>query len=142
MEKKKGIEGSLTVEMSLLFPIIVFVIVSVLLFNLYICDIVGARAYLYQYSITNSCENMEIEEVKQELLQELEKQMLVAKISQIRIQEQQDEWSVSVKTLVDIGFLEIKKESTINYKMQTVDKRSFLVKSKVLIDTIEDVKGE
>lgn len=142
MEKKKGIEGSLTVEMSLLFPIIVFVIVGVLLFNFYICDIVGARAYLYQYSITNSCENMEIEEVKQELLQELEKQMLVAKISQIRIQEQQDEWSVSVKMLVDIGFLEIKKESTINYKMQTVDKRSFLVKSKVLIDTIEDVKGE
>ena len=47
----KKYEGNITIEMSLIFPIIIVIIATMIMCSFYLSDLVSIRAVLYKYDI-------------------------------------------------------------------------------------------
>lgn len=134
-------EGSVTVEMSILFPIILFVILTVLLFTFYVNDIVCIRATVNQYAVIANNLNKTNNDIVKELQEELKEVPLIVKVKEIQADKKENKTKIKVKISFKSGFWNMDRHDTINVTMHSEDNTSFVVKAKVLFDIAEEIKG-
>lgn len=134
-------KGSFTVELSLLFPIILFVIVTILVFALYVNDLVCVRAFVNRYVLTANELNKADDEIVKELQEELENKILVVSIKNLEAEQQKNKTKISVDVNFKFGILNIDRQDVVTVTVPAQDIPFFVVKAKVLIDTAEKLKG-
>lgn len=135
-------EGSFTVEMSILFPVILLVIVTMISFAFYINDLVCIRATVNRYAAAADNRGKTVDEIIGELQAELEKETLITDIKRIRAEDKKSKTEIGIDIHFKLGFWKIDKNNVINVTMHTEDTVSFIVKAKVFMDIAEYIKGD
>lgn len=135
-------EGSFTVEMSILFPIILLIIVTMISFAFYINDLVCIRAMVNRYAASTDNRGKTVDEIIRELQTESEHETLIVDIKRIRVENKKGKIEIGIDVHFKLGFWETDKNNVINVTMQTEDTTSFIVKAKVFMDIAEYIKGD
>lgn len=136
-------EGSFTVEMSMLFPIILFVIVAMLFFVFYINDLVCIRSVVNRYTVTlDNNRDKTGDEIVNELLEELKDETLIVNIKDIKIDKQRSKTVIRIDINFRFGYWRIDKNNAINVNIHTEDNISFIVKTKVFMDIAKSIKEQ
>lgn len=56
---KKRLSGQITIEVSIVFPIIMMVVASLIYFSFYVHDVITIKSYVYSAGIENASEDLE-----------------------------------------------------------------------------------
>lgn len=135
-------EGSFTVEMSILFPVILLVIVAMLSLAIYINDLACIRATVNRYAVSQNNKGKSVDEIIKELQTELESETLIVDIKKIRAENKKSITDIGIDIQFKFGIWKIDKNNAINVSMHTEDAISFIVKAKVFIDIAGYIKGD
>lgn len=136
----KEYDGSVTVEMALVFPIVVFVVVSIMMMSFYMSDLVCVRTKIYEFGILYGKENTTEEELKIKLQKDLKNQMIVANLKSVRVKRMDHKMKMSVSIGYDFKYFVIKKQDTINADIVSENSKEYLIRQKVIIDAVKDIK--
>lgn len=139
MRINNKLKGSITVEMCIVFPIIVFVIFVLSIASVYYSDVVSARAYLEKKIVRNLEENKDIKDIENEIYNELQSLTIIADFKNLKFYEANNEVRINVDISSKIDLLNIKFNNTIDVKIYEEDNRSYVVKNKVVFDNLQDV---
>lgn len=139
MRINNKLKGSITVEMCIVFPIIVFVMLVLSIASVYYSDVVSVRAYLEKKIVRNLEENKDIKDIENEIYNELQSLTIIADFKNLKFYEANNEVRINVDISSKIDLLNIKFNNTIDVKIYEEDNRSYVVKNKVVFDNLQDV---
>ena len=137
---KKEYKGSVTIEMSLLFPIVVFVIIVVMLMSFYVSDIVSIRAKIYEYCAMQEESDKTESEIKNELQKKLKDYTIIAEIKSVNVKRKNDKLEMSVKIEYDFGYFNMHNKDTISAVTYSENTRDYIIRQKAIIDAVKDIK--
>ena len=89
----KKYEGNITIEMSLIFPIIIVIIATMIMCSFYLSDLVSIRAVLYKYDIYGKG----TDEIKNEIYNEICSSVIVAKPRDVVVGNGEEECEIIAK---------------------------------------------
>lgn len=133
-------KGSITVEMTLIFPIIIMVISLVILFSMYISDVVCVRENLEEYAITNCNIKNTNDSIKSDINKRLKNDTLISKINSIDVNDSKNKKVINVNMVANMIFFNMKFEEEINVKMENKNNKDYLIRVKVITDTFNSTK--
>lgn len=143
IRKLKGYqEGSFTVELSMLFPIIILVIAAIMVFTLYMNDMVCIRTSVNRYILNVAEQDKTDREIEALLQEKLKNQTLILNVKNVESDELKHKKRISVNVDFKFNFLNIDKRAAITVTTNTGDITSFLRNAKVFMDITENLKGE
>lgn len=126
----------------MLFPIIILVIAAIMVFTLYMNDMVCIRTSVSRY-ILNVAEQGITDRELEELLQEnLKAQTLILTVKDVESDELKHKKKFSVNVDFKLGFFNIDRQAVVTVTTNTEDITSFLINAKVFMDMTENLKGE
>ena len=132
----KKYEGNITIEMSLIFPIIIVIIATMIMCSFYRSDLVSIRAVLYKYDIYGKG----TDEIKNEIYNEICSSVIVAKPRDVVVGNGEEECEIIAKIGYSQGFFNISRDDVIKVKKYQLDNHKFIIKEKVVADTIIRIK--
>ncbi len=139
--KVKALEGSITLELSLLFPIIFFSVMSIIYMIFYVSDIINIRSMLQQYAISESMIYKTQENIKNDLYSRLNGEMFIVNITDIDVNKNDNITNVDVGVNMEGNFFGIFMQDRIKTDVYNESNRQYIVRIKALIDTIEVIGG-
>ncbi len=131
----RRLKASVTVEAAFIFPIVVFVIITILLMALYVSDVVGVRAIVQKYSVTGCDSDISAEKLAAKMEGEIRNSLLVADLKTVKASDKDSSRSIEVEIAIQLGFFNIYKKDTIKEKMYVENNRQSITKQKIIIDT-------
>lgn len=136
----KQMSGSMTVEMSMLFPLIIIVISSMLLFAFYMNDIVCVRASAQEYGIIANTSDKSKEDLENEFYDSIKRETIVADIKNVKVNKSSN--NVKITTVLSFGLpvFSISRIDEISVIMHEKSNKDYIVYAKVAIDTISRLK--
>lgn len=134
---KKHLSGSMTVEMSMLFPVIIIVILAIIMFVFYINDVICVRAAAQKYGIISNTDEKSESEIYNEYMKNIKSDVIIAQIRSVDIKK--DDEKTNIKTVLGfkLPIFNIRKSDNINVTMYDKDNRSYIVRAKIAMDMIE-----
>ncbi len=137
----KQMSGSMTVEMSMLFPLIIIVISSMLLFAFYMNDIVCVRASAQEYGIIANTSDKSKEDLENEFYDSIKRETIVADIKNVKVNKSSN--NVKITTVLSFGLpvFNISRIDEISVIMHEKSNKDYIVYAKVAIDTISRLKN-
>lgn len=133
---KRYLSGSLTVEMSMLFPIIIMVILTIMMLFFYMNDIICVRAAAQQYGIICNTDEKSENEIYSEYMNRIKADVIIAKIKSVDIKKDDEKTNIKTSMSFELPIFNIRKSDNINITMYDKDNRMFIVRTKVAIDTV------
>ncbi|MCI5602805.1 MAG: TadE family protein [Lachnospiraceae bacterium] len=133
---KRYLSGSLTVEMSMLFPIIIMVILTIMMLVFYMNDIICVRAAAQQYGIICNTDEKSENEIYSEYMNRIKADVIIAKIKSVDIKKDDEKTNIKTSMSFELPIFNIRKSDNINITMYDKDNRMFIVRTKVAIDTV------
>lgn len=133
---KRYLSGSLTVEMSMLFPIIIMVILTIMMLVFYMNDIICVRAAAQQYGIICNTDEKSENEIYSEYMNRIKADVIIAKIKSVDIKKDDEKTNIKTSMFFELPIFNIRKSDNINITMYDKDNRMFIVRTKVAIDTV------
>ena len=115
---KKHLSGSLTIEMSMLFPIIIMVIVH--------------KQTDYEWASWEKSEN----EIYSDYINRIKADVIIAKIKSVDIKKDDEKTNIKTSLSFELPIFNIRKSDNINITMYDKDNRMFIVRAKVAMDTV------
>lgn len=135
----KRFRGSITIEMSYVFPIILIVILIMGILSLYLSDIVSMRAYLQTYICVEVKSDKTEETMENELKNNLKDYTYITKVTDIHVIKEKD--ILKVKVNLSSKIMDIILNDSMEVKGYIENNREYLVKTKVFIDSIKGMGG-
>lgn len=133
-KKIKTERGSITIEMALLFPLVIFVIMFFIMSTYYLQDIISIRAYLSGNELEEITESE-----KNELYQEVKNLTTVVDVRDINLTETNHGYQIVVRTKLHIPFWKFLSTDSIEVNIEKKSNYQDIIKEKVIIDTVNDV---
>lgn len=137
----KRFRGSITIEMTYIFTIILMVILIICTLSLYLSDIVSIRVYLQGYVCVEAESNKSEGEMENEIKKELKNYTYIATVTNVDIKKDNDKVKVNVSFNPSIKMININVDDSIEVIGYIENNRKYIVKTKVLIDAIKDMGG-
>ncbi len=136
---KRNLSGSLTVEMSMLFPIIIMVIFTIMMLIFYMNDIICVRSAAQQYGIICNTDEKSENEIYSEYMNRIKADVIIAKIKNVDIEKDDEKTNIKTSLSFELPIFNIRKSDNINITMYNKDNRMFIVRTKVAMDTVNIV---
>lgn len=132
-------EAVYTVELSILFPIIIFAVLAGIYFGFYVHDMAVARAVVNQFCIESVGQDISEKELIYDIKLEMESKMILGQIHSIDAYNTKKENGIIVKINYKILFWNINKSETIQSVQNKTNISDYIRKVKVVADEIEGV---
>lgn len=132
----KSYSGSITIEMSMLFPIIILVIFTMMILVFYVNDIICIRASAYKYGILSSTDEKSEDEISKEFMNNIKSEVIIAKIKNIEIEMDNDRTKIKTTIGFELPVFNIVKSDSISVTMYNKDNRKYVVRTKVAMDIV------
>ena len=133
---KRQLSGSLTVEISMLFPIIIMVILTIMMIVFYMNDIICVRAASQQYGIICNTDEKSENEIYSEYMNRIKADVIIAKIKSVDIKKDDEKTNIKTSLSFELPIFNIRKSDNINITMYDKDNRMFIVRTKVAMDMV------
>lgn len=133
---KKHLSGSLTIEMSMLFPIIIMVVLTIMMLVFYMNDIICVRAVAQQYGIICNTDEKSENEIYSDYINRIKADVIIAKIKSVDIKKDDEKTNIKTSLSFELPIFNIRKSDNINITMYDKDNRMFIVRAKVAMDTV------
>lgn len=133
---KKHLSGSLTIEMSMLFPIIIMVVLTIMMLVFYMNDIICVRAATQQYGIICNTDEKSENEIYSDYINRIKADVIIAKIKSVDIKKDDEKTNIKTSLSFELPIFNIRKSDNINITMYDKDNRMFIVRAKVAMDTV------
>lgn len=133
---KKHLSGSLTIEMSMLFPIIIMVVLTIMMLVFYMNDIICVRATAQQYGIICNTDEKSENEIYSDYINRIKADVIIAKIKSVDIKKDDEKTNIKTSLSFELPIFNIRKSDNINITMYDKDNRMFIVRAKVAMDTV------
>ena len=133
---KKHLSGSLTIEMSMLFPIIIMVVLTIMMLVFYMNDIICFRAAAQQYGIICNTDEKSENEIYSDYINRIKADVIIAKIKSVDIKKDDEKTNIKTSLSFELPIFNIRKSDNINITMYDKDNRMFIVRAKVAMDTV------
>lgn len=104
--------------------------------SFYLSDLVSIRAVLYKYDIYGKG----TDEIKNEIYNEICSSVIVAKPRDVVVGNGEEECEIIAKIGYSQGFFNISRDDVIKVKKYQLDNHKFIIKEKVVADTIIRIK--
>ncbi|MBQ3545506.1 MAG: pilus assembly protein [Lachnospiraceae bacterium] len=135
------LRGSITIEMTYIFPIVLMIILILCTLSLYLSDIVSMRAFLQSYVLIEAEGNKTESELEKELKNKLKNYTYITEITSVDVEKENDKLKVNVSYNPSIKILDIKLKDKIEVTGYSENNREFILRSKVFMDVIKDMGG-
>lgn len=132
----KKYDGSITVEMTLVFPVVLLSIFAIIMLGFYMNDIVCTRGIFQQYGIISNMNDYDEASFRNELTNALSDTLIVSEINNLNINKGKNKTNIEVDIGMDVKFFGIKKVNRIRVEMCNENNREFVTGAKVVIDMI------
>lgn len=136
---KENRDASITVEVSILFPIVIFAIITIIYMALYLGDVVSVRAVVQQYAVLESNYNKSETDMMSEIGNNIRSEVLISDITDIDVEKYKEKTGITIGMKVKIGFFDIFMSDKIKVTMYSENNCQYIVKSKVIIDTLSNI---
>lgn len=133
---KKHLSGSLTIEMSMLFPIIIMVVLTIMMLVFYMNDIICVRVAAQQYGIICNTDEKSENEIYSDYINRIKADVIIAKIKSVDIKKDDEKTNIKTSLSFELPIFNIRKSDNINITMYDKDNRMFIVRAKVAMDTV------
>lgn len=133
---KKHLSGSLTIEMSMLFPIIIMVVLTIMMLVFYMNDIICVRAAAQQYGIICNTDEKSENEIYSDYINRIKADVIIAKIKSVDIKKDDEKTNIKTSLSFELPIFNIRKSDNINITMYDKDNRMFIVRAKVAMDIV------
>ena len=137
----KSKNGSITVEMSMLFPVIVIVISSIVFLIFYMNDIVSIRASAQEYGIISNSSNKSENDIYVEFYDSIKTETIIAKINKIEVTKNKEKTKIKTSISFDFLFFNLSRKDEITVNMLNVNNRDYVTQTKVILDIIRNIKN-
>lgn len=137
----KRFRGSITVESSLVFSMILIIILMLCILSLYLSDVVSIRAYLQTYVCIEAKGNKSVDVMENEIKNELKNYTYITDITNVNIKKMDDILKLKVDYNLENKIMDIKLNNNIEVTGYIENNREYLVRAKVFIDSIKDFGG-
>lgn len=138
----KRLDGSMTVEMSILFPFITLVIATVILLIFYINDITCIRASAQEYGIISITSEKSEKEICNEIYNSIETETIIANISGINVKKNDEKTTININVTFTLPMFRLVRKDVINVEMYNDNNRKYVINAKVVIDIINKIKNK
>lgn len=135
------LRGSITIEITYIFPIILMIILMLCTLSLYLSDIVSMRAFLQGYVLVKAERNKTESELEEELKNKLKNYTYITEITSVDVKKENDKLKVNVSYNPSIKMLDIKIKDKIEVTGYSENNREYILRSKVFMDVIKDMGG-
>ena len=135
------LRGSITIEMTYIFPIVLMIILILCTLSLYLSDIVSMRAFLQGYVLVKAERNKTESELEEELKNKLKNYTYITEITSVDVKKENDKLKVNVSYNPSIKMLDIKIKDKIEVTGYSENNREYILRSKVFMDVIKDMGG-
>lgn len=130
------LQGSLTVEASLILPIVLVIIFSVISFSLYINDVVSTNYLVDEYEIVENTDCKSINIMYDEFDEQLKKTLLIGSITNYTINNKDDVNKLDFEINFQLPFIKKKVLYKNCLEITSSSNRKEIVKNKVLFEEI------
>jgi hypothetical protein len=130
--KGEKLKGSITLEMSIVFPIVFVVILLVLLIGFYMSDIVCIRAVMQKEVLMANERNIE----ESEIYKEIKDIRILSNIDNILVWEKNNYVYVKVDVSAKFPILNIYKRESIEVNNCKENNKDYVVNTKIIFDII------
>ena len=130
------LEGSFTVEMSMLFPIILVLLAGIIIWTFYLWDLVKVRAMICEYGEKEYIWIGKAEQRRQSWKEVLTGELLVAGIDELEILDGEEQRKVRVCLHCSLAVPGIHVRNRIDVQIPKEKKTAVLIRQKVMLDTI------
>ncbi len=137
MIKQFKVKAMYTVEMSILFPVILFVIIGGIYLAFYVHDMTVARAVISKYCNEMAGQALSSDDIAKEVEKVITDHMILAQINSIKLSKNNDQIEVKVNIGYDIVFWNIKKTENINVVFNNINSSNYIRKVQVVINGIK-----
>lgn len=135
------LRGSITIEMTYIFPIVLMIILILCTLSLYLSDIVSMRAFLQSYVLIEAEGKKTESELEKELKNKLKNYTYITEITSVDVEKENDKLKVNVSYNPSIKILDIKLKDKIEVTGYSENNREYILRSKVFMDVIKDMGG-
>lgn len=149
MKNKKGIifannslDGYLTVEMCIIFPIIIILVLGIIYTSFYLHDVIVVNEKLREYEVIYNEKGSSTNNIKDNLERELKETMLIGKIIGLQLEEVSNKVIINLKIEYNILFLNLKINESYAAELEKLSRAGFMRKVKVLFDIISGLQEE
>ena len=137
----KRLRGNITIEMSYVFPIIIIIILIMCNLALFLSDIVSMRTYLQNYIFTEAKSNKTEDIMENDLKNKLKSYTYITKITNVNIDKEKEIMKVKVDYNLESKIMDINLSDSIEAEGYIESNREYIVRTKILVDLINDMGG-
>lgn len=138
----KKYRGSITVEVSMIFPLVLFSVISIIVLVFYLNDVVTARAVAYEYGIISNTSNLSEEEVCEEVYNKLSDITIISDVNNIIVKKLDNKTKIEAEVSMRYKIFNIYKSSKIKVEIYNESNREYIIKAKTAIDILNRVKSK
>lgn len=128
------LNGNITLEMSIIFPVVFVVIIFILFIGFYMSDIVCIRAVMQRELIIMS--KNEISE--EEIIEDIKSSTIISNIDNVRINKKGNYVYIEGDIYVEFPILSIHKKENIKVGSAIKTNKDYVVSVKVIFDIIDN----
>lgn len=128
-----------TVEMSILFPIILFTLVGGIYIAFYVHDMTVTRAIVNKYSNQAAGQEIGIHEFEKEIYHEITKHTILGKVTSVTAAKNGKRIKVKVTMNYSLFFRNMDKNTTITADVNEINCPDYLRKVQVLADELKEL---
>lgn len=133
------VKAMYTIEMSILFPIVLFVIIGGIYLAFYVHDVTVARAMIAKYCNEAAGQMPSSDDIAKGVKESITNQMILGQINSIKSSKNSEQITVVVNINYDIVFWNINKVESINVVFNDINSPNYIRKVQVIIDEIENL---
>ena len=138
---RKG-KASVTLEASLLMPLIIMLLISILCFSEYVSDVVGARAILQEYAVSVPATVSVGVVSEEELTKALREGLLITDLCEAEVLSGKEGDFCRIRLQWKVPFFEILHKDILQEKVMMEKNRDHILRQKVLMDVLELQKNQ
>ncbi|MCI8669273.1 MAG: pilus assembly protein [Lachnospiraceae bacterium] len=136
-EINKNINGMYTIEMSILFPIMLFIVFGGIYIAFFAHDITVARAECDKCCNEAAGHGLAETDIENRIENSVSKHLILGKVKEIKVSKKRGYINVSINLSYDLMFWKLKKTETIKIVVNEVNNPDYLRKVQVITDELK-----
>lgn len=136
LSRKMSIRGNITLEMSIIFPVVLVVLFFILFMGFYMNDILCIRAVMQKDIILINKNEMSGDE----MVNDIKTSVIISDVDNIKISKKDNYISIEADINAKFPFLNICKKETVIVSSLIKNNADYVVKAKVIFDIMADFK--
>ena len=136
---KNNINAVYTIEMSLLFPIILFIVFGGVYIAFYTHDMTVTRAECNRCCNEAAGQGLAVSDFEKRIENVVRKRLILGTVKRVKVSKKEGYINVSIDLNYDMMFWKLKKTETINITVNEISNPDYLRKVQVIADELEKI---